>query len=182
MKLAVVGGGSTYTPELVAGLALERERLDLRELVLHDIDPERREVVGGLAGRMLGAAGYEGELLVADDLERALDGASFVLIQLRVGGTAPERGLSPEEPRPGSDPGRGRSGQPPTPRARRPVAAACSFGPFGGRLGSDPGHGRRDCPPTNGCWDRLLRGQSLHEGGPIRFLGAAVAVLARRYR
>src|SRR5437763_12993265 len=88
MKLAVVGGGSTYTPELVAGFARERERLDLRELVLHDIDPERREVVGGLAGRMLGAAGYDGRLSVTDDLERALDGASFVLVQLRVGGQA----------------------------------------------------------------------------------------------
>jgi 6-phospho-beta-glucosidase len=86
MKLAVVGGGSTYTPELVAGLARERERLDLRELVLHDIDQERREVVGGLAGRMLDAAGYDGALSVTDDLDRALDGASFVLIQLRVGG------------------------------------------------------------------------------------------------
>jgi 6-phospho-beta-glucosidase len=86
MKLAVVGGGSTYTPELVAGLARERERLDLRELVLQDIDPERREVVGGLAGRMLDAAGYNGALSVTDDLDRALDGASFVLIQLRVGG------------------------------------------------------------------------------------------------
>ncbi len=86
MKLAVVGGGSTYTPELVAGLARERERLDLSDVVLHDIDPERREVVGGLAGRMLDAAGYDGELSVTDDLDRALDGASFVLIQLRVGG------------------------------------------------------------------------------------------------
>src|ERR1043166_9689869 len=88
MKLAVVGGGSTYTPELVAGLARERDRLDLRELVLQDIDPERREVVGGLAGRMLDAAGYDGGLAVTDDLDRALDGASFVLIQLRVGGQA----------------------------------------------------------------------------------------------
>src|SRR5438105_14265319 len=86
MKLAVVGGGSTYTPELVAGLARERERLELRELVLHDIDAERREIVGGLAGRMLEAAGYDGKLSVTDDLDRALDGASFVLIQLRVGG------------------------------------------------------------------------------------------------
>src|SRR5690349_6917658 len=86
MKLAVVGGGSTYTPELVAGLARERERLDLRELVLHDIDPERSEIVGGLAGRMPRAAGYDGGLTVTDELERALDGASFVLIQLRVGG------------------------------------------------------------------------------------------------
>jgi 6-phospho-beta-glucosidase len=88
MKLAVIGGGSTYTPELVAGLARERERLDLSELVLQDPDAERREVVGGLAARMLDAAGYDGELLVTDELERALDGASFVLIQLRVGGQA----------------------------------------------------------------------------------------------
>jgi 6-phospho-beta-glucosidase len=88
MKLAVIGGGSTYTPELVAGLAREREQLVLSELVLQDIDPGRREVVGGLAARMLDAAGYDGELLVTDELERALDGASFVLIQLRVGGQA----------------------------------------------------------------------------------------------
>src|SRR5207237_1951587 len=79
-------GGSTYTPELVAGLARERERLDLHELVLQDIDPERREVVGGLADRMLRAAGYNGELSVTDDLDAAVEGASFVLIQLRVGG------------------------------------------------------------------------------------------------
>jgi 6-phospho-beta-glucosidase len=86
MKLAVVGGGSTYTPELVAGLARERERLDLRELVLQDIDPERREVVGGLADRMLRAGGYEGTLSVTDELDAAVEGASFVLVQLRVGG------------------------------------------------------------------------------------------------
>ena len=86
MKLAVVGGGSTYTPELVAGLARERGRLDLTDVVLHDIDAERREVVGGLANRMLDAAGYDGALTVTDELDRALDGASFVLIQLRVGG------------------------------------------------------------------------------------------------
>ena len=86
MKLAVVGGGSTYTPELVAGLARERERLDLTDVVLHDIDAERREVVGGLAKRMLDAAGYDGTLAVTDELDRALDGAAFVLVQLRVGG------------------------------------------------------------------------------------------------
>src|SRR5262249_32597640 len=86
MKLAVVGGGSTYTPELVAGLARERERLNLRELVLQDIDPERREIVGRLADRMLRPAGYDGKLSVADDLDATLGGASFVLIQLRVGG------------------------------------------------------------------------------------------------
>src|SRR3954471_11844546 len=86
MKLAVIGGGSTYTPELVSGLARARERLDLSEIALQDIDPERREVVGGLASRMLDAAGFEGSLTVTDELDRALEGAAFVLIQLRVGG------------------------------------------------------------------------------------------------
>jgi 6-phospho-beta-glucosidase len=84
MKVAVVGGGSTYTPELVSGLS----RLDVSEFALHDIDPERREVVGGLAARMLDRQGYGGGLEVTDDLDRALDGADFVLIQIRVGGQA----------------------------------------------------------------------------------------------
>ncbi len=86
MKIAVVGGGSTYTPELVSGLARERDRLDVTELVLQDIDPERLEVVGGLAGRMLARDGFSGDLTVTGDLDSALDGAEFVLIQIRVGG------------------------------------------------------------------------------------------------
>jgi 6-phospho-beta-glucosidase len=88
MKLAVVGGGSTYTPELVSGLARDGEVLDVRELVLHDIDAERREVVGGMARRMLDKQGYRGRLDVTDDLDCAVDGADFVLIQIRVGGQA----------------------------------------------------------------------------------------------
>jgi 6-phospho-beta-glucosidase len=82
MKVAVIGGGSTYTPELVSGLS----RLEVDEFVLMDIDPERREVVGGLARRMLDRQGYTGALDVTDELDRALDGADFVLIQIRVGG------------------------------------------------------------------------------------------------
>jgi 6-phospho-beta-glucosidase len=86
MKIAVIGGGSTYTPELVSGLARERERLPVRELVLQDIDAERREIVGGLAARMLERDGFEGQLVVTDDLDRAVEGADFVLVQIRVGG------------------------------------------------------------------------------------------------
>jgi 6-phospho-beta-glucosidase len=82
MKIAVVGGGSTYTPELVSGLT----RLDVDEFVLHDIDPERREVVGGMARRMLGRQGFEGLLEVTGDLDTAVAGADYVLIQIRVGG------------------------------------------------------------------------------------------------
>jgi 6-phospho-beta-glucosidase len=86
MKVAVIGGGSTYTPELVSGLSRERDRIDIRELALQDIDPERREVVGGMAARMLARQEFDGELTVTDDLDRAVDGADFVLIQIRVGG------------------------------------------------------------------------------------------------
>jgi 6-phospho-beta-glucosidase len=82
MKIAVVGGGSTYSPELVSGLT----RLDVAEVVLQDIDPERRQVVGGLARRMLDRQGYRGTLQITDDLDRAVEGADFVLIQIRVGG------------------------------------------------------------------------------------------------
>jgi 6-phospho-beta-glucosidase len=88
MKVAVIGSGSTYTPELVSGLSRERERLPVEELVLHDIDASRRDVVGALAGRMLDRDGFTGRLEVTGDLDRALDGADFVLVQIRVGGQA----------------------------------------------------------------------------------------------
>jgi 6-phospho-beta-glucosidase len=88
MKVAVIGGGSTYTPELVSGLSRERERLPVSELVLQDIDASRREVVGAMAGRMLERDGFTGRLSVTGDLDRALDGADFVLVQIRVGGQA----------------------------------------------------------------------------------------------
>jgi 6-phospho-beta-glucosidase len=88
MKLAVVGAGSTYTPELVSGLSRERDRLDLRDLVLHDVDVERLEVVGGMARRMLERQRFAGEVELTEDLDRALEGADFVLVQIRVGGQA----------------------------------------------------------------------------------------------
>ena len=88
MKLAVIGAGSTYTPELVSGLSRERERLDLREIALHDVDPERLAVVGGMAQRMLDRQRFAGDVEATGDLDRALDGADFVLVQIRVGGQA----------------------------------------------------------------------------------------------
>jgi 6-phospho-beta-glucosidase len=88
MKLAVIGAGSTYTPELVSGLMLERERIDVRELVLHDIDADRRDVVGGLAQRILERQRFAGSLELTGELDRALYGADAVLIQIRVGGQA----------------------------------------------------------------------------------------------
>jgi len=88
VKVAVVGGGSTYTPELVEGLVNRGDRLPTDELVLLDVDPERLRVVGGLAERMVRKAGWSGRLGLTERREEALDGANFVVVQLRVGGQA----------------------------------------------------------------------------------------------
>jgi 6-phospho-beta-glucosidase len=88
VKVAVVGGGSTYTPELVEGFVTRGDRLPVDELVLLDVDPERLEIVGGLAGRMLAKAGYDGALTLTGDRDQSLEGADFVVVQLRVGGQA----------------------------------------------------------------------------------------------
>jgi 6-phospho-beta-glucosidase len=86
IKVAVIGGGSTYTPELIEGLTNRRDRLPIDELVLHDLDLNRLEVVGGLARRMLHRVEWPGRLTLTDDAPAAVDDANFVLIQLRVGG------------------------------------------------------------------------------------------------
>ena len=88
VKVAVVGGGSTYTPELVEGFVTRGDRLPVDELVLLDIDRERLGVVGGLAERMLKRVGWPGSLVLTADRHRALEGADFVIVQLRVGGQA----------------------------------------------------------------------------------------------
>jgi 6-phospho-beta-glucosidase len=86
MKIAVIGAGSTYTPELVEGFAARSERLGLDELVLHDIDAARLEVVAGLARRILAKSDFPGMVRTTTDINDAVDGAAAVLIQLRVGG------------------------------------------------------------------------------------------------
>jgi 6-phospho-beta-glucosidase len=86
VKVAVVGGGSTYTPELVEGFVTRDDRLPVDELVLLDIDPDRLGVVGALAERQLRRVGWDGALRLTDDRREAIEGADFVIVQLRVGG------------------------------------------------------------------------------------------------
>jgi 6-phospho-beta-glucosidase len=88
VKVAVIGAGSTYTPELVEGFVRRIERFPVDELALLDVDPDRLDIVGGLAGRMLERAGYGGRLILTTDRDEALDAAGFVIVQLRVGGQA----------------------------------------------------------------------------------------------
>ena len=91
VKIAVIGGGSTYTPELVSGFIACAERLSLRELWLMDIDAARLEIVGGLARRMVAAAGDPFAVQLTTDQNAALAGAAFVEVQIRVGGMAARR-------------------------------------------------------------------------------------------
>jgi len=88
LRIAVVGAGSTYTPELVEGFARRADRLPVDELVLLDPDLERLEPVAGLTERMLERAGLGTRLTVTHDQSAALDGADFVIVQLRIGGQA----------------------------------------------------------------------------------------------
>lgn len=88
MKLTVVGGGSTYTPELIDGFARLRDTLPLTELVLVDPDAGRLELVGGLARRIFARQGHPGTITTTGDLDAGVEGADAVLLQLRVGGQA----------------------------------------------------------------------------------------------
>ncbi|NJP92331.1 6-phospho-beta-glucosidase [Nonomuraea sp. FMUSA5-5] len=88
MRLAVVGGGSTYTPELVDGIARLREELPVTHLALVDPDAARLERVAGMARRMLAHAGHPARVLATSSLARGAEGADAVLFQLRVGGQA----------------------------------------------------------------------------------------------
>ncbi|KQW15479.1 6-phospho-beta-glucosidase [Streptomyces sp. Root369] len=88
MKLTVVGGGSTYTPELIDGFARLRDTLPVEELVLVDPAAERLELVGGLARRIFAKQGHDGRIVTTSDLDAGVEGADAVLLQLRVGGQA----------------------------------------------------------------------------------------------
>ncbi|MGN7800552.1 6-phospho-beta-glucosidase [Leifsonia sp. 22587] len=92
MKLTVVGGGSTYTPELIDGFARLRAVLPIEELWLVDPDPERLRLVGGMSQRMFRAAGHPGRIVPTPDLVAGVADADVVLLQLRVGGQAARHG------------------------------------------------------------------------------------------
>ena len=88
MRLTVVGGGSTYTPELVDGFARLRDVLPVDELVLVDPDQHRLELVGGMSRRMLARAGHPATVTTTSDVDSGVRDADVVLLQLRVGGQA----------------------------------------------------------------------------------------------
>jgi 6-phospho-beta-glucosidase len=91
MKVAVIGGGSSYTPELVSGFLERVASFPLTELWLMDIDAERLDVVGGLARRMAKARGRPFSVCLTSDQRQAVRDASYVITQLRVGGMEARR-------------------------------------------------------------------------------------------
>jgi len=91
MKVAVIGGGSSYTPELVNGFLKRVKTFPITELWLMDISPERLNVVGGFARRMVEAQGAPFVVRSTTDQREAVRGASYVITQLRVGWMAARR-------------------------------------------------------------------------------------------
>jgi 6-phospho-beta-glucosidase len=88
VKVTVVGGGSTYTPELVDGIARLQHQFDVAELVLTDPAEQRLALVAGVSQRIFARYGYSGQISFTTDLDRAVADAAIVLLQLRVGGQA----------------------------------------------------------------------------------------------
>ncbi len=88
LKIAVIGGGSTYTPELIDGLIRYRHRIPVTTIALMDLYQQRLQVVGDMVQRMLDHNEYPAKLCLTTDREQALEGADFVITQIRVGGMA----------------------------------------------------------------------------------------------
>lgn len=88
MKVVIIGGGSSYTPEIIEGLILRQDEFPVDIISLVDIESgkEKLEIVGQLAKRMIEKAGVSIELSWTLDRREALNGADFVSTQIRVGG------------------------------------------------------------------------------------------------
>jgi 6-phospho-beta-glucosidase len=84
-KIAIIGGGSTYTPELVQGFIRHKDTLPVQEIRLMDIDQERLEIVGGFAQRMAASAGNAFNVVLTGDLREAIEDAAYIVTQFRVG-------------------------------------------------------------------------------------------------
>ena len=87
VKIVTIGGGSSYTPELIEGFIKRKDELPIREIWLVDIEEgkEKLEIVGNLAKRMIKKANLDWELHTTLDREEALKDADFVTTQFRVG-------------------------------------------------------------------------------------------------
>jgi 6-phospho-beta-glucosidase len=88
MKLVIVGGGSSYTPELISGAIKYYNELPISEVCLSDINQDRLTIMRGLSERMLNHAGLDVKVTAYTDQQQALENAAFVNCLIRVGGMA----------------------------------------------------------------------------------------------
>ncbi|MCL1909768.1 MAG: 6-phospho-beta-glucosidase, partial [Kiritimatiellaeota bacterium] len=86
MKIAIIGAGSPYTPELIGKLAEVQNEMPVREICLMDIDERKLDIMRGFSQRFAKHLGLRVEIIATTDRARALDGADFVNTQIRVGG------------------------------------------------------------------------------------------------
>ena len=84
-KIAVIGGGSSYTPELIDGFIQNESDLRVGEIALYDIDEERLNIVGGMAQRQVRYAEMDTKVTLSTNRPKAVEGAKFVLSSMRVG-------------------------------------------------------------------------------------------------
>ncbi len=85
INIAVIGAGSTYSPEIFEGIIKRKDSLQVRKISLMDIDRQKLDIVGGLIERMVRAAGLDAQIVKTTNLDVALEGAHYVLAQIRVG-------------------------------------------------------------------------------------------------
>lgn len=87
LKIAIIGGGSSYTPEIIEGFILRHKELPIKEIWLVDIKDgeEKLNIVGNLAKRMIKKSGIDCKIFLTLNRKEALKGASFVTTQFRVG-------------------------------------------------------------------------------------------------
>ncbi|OAN19071.1 6-phospho-beta-glucosidase [Photobacterium jeanii] len=88
LKLAIIGGGSSYTPELVEGVLKRLDRLPVKEIHFVDVEAgkEKLDIIAHLAQRMIDKVGADIKLTASMDRKAAIAGADFVMTQFRVGG------------------------------------------------------------------------------------------------
>jgi 6-phospho-beta-glucosidase len=84
-KLAIIGGGSSYTPEFIEGFINHEQEIQVDEIALFDIDEQRLNIVGGMVQRQVHHAELDTRVTLTLSRPKAVEGARFVASQMRVG-------------------------------------------------------------------------------------------------
>jgi 6-phospho-beta-glucosidase len=86
IKIAVIGGASSYTPELFDNLVDFKAGFEVDEVILMDLNTEKLKFIAGVCERLIGKSGLGVKLSTTDLVEKAVAGVDFIILQIRVGG------------------------------------------------------------------------------------------------